>query len=100
MGSSMVERSAVNRLVVGSNPAPSTKNRKGGRVWFIAAVLKTVVPKGTVGSNPTPSAKKQEGWQSGLLHPITNRTAGKPAQEFESLTFRHNNRKGQWKTKK
>ena len=24
--------------------------------WSIAAVLKTVVPKGTVGSNPTPSA--------------------------------------------
>lgn len=28
--------------------------------WTIAAVLKTVGPKGSVGSNPTPSAKKEK----------------------------------------
>ncbi len=27
--------------------------------WSMAAVLKTVSPKGDVGSNPTPSAKKR-----------------------------------------
>jgi hypothetical protein len=30
--------------------------------WSMAAVLKTVSPKGDVGSNPTPSAKKYYNW--------------------------------------
>ena len=33
---------------------------KGGRVWLIAPVLKTDVPKGTLGSNPSPSANTVE----------------------------------------
>jgi hypothetical protein len=35
--------------------------------WSMAAVLKTVSPKGDVGSNPTPSAKKF----AGQILPVT-----------------------------
>lgn len=85
--------------IAGSNPTTQTKFRKGGRVWLNAAVLKTVVPKGTVGSNPTPSAKNRK---VGRVVYCTRLLIGRQetVQEFESLTFRHDNRKGQWKTKK
>lgn len=56
--------------------------------WIIAAVLKTVDPKGSVGSNPTLSAT--DSWQSGLMHRFA-----KPAvlmykaRRFKSFTVRH-----------
>ncbi len=37
--------------------------------WSIAAVLKTVVPRGTVGSNPTFSAKKESCFQDSFFCP-------------------------------